>query len=242
MNVSGVMLPPEWLPTISTGPLLGDVPEVADLAAEPEARDQPEQRQLLAKVIGVAVVEVGRQPLADARGRRGRRPGRRLLPGLRERPGEPPPGASEVRRRPRDAAADAPDARRAGPGARASPPSAAPPPLSLRALGDRPLVGHHADSEGWVSGAMPPAGCGPRTPPAMCSRISPLVRSASSTCGTWPHSGQDHLAWPTGAPRRRGGRTPAGTSRSLSPQTNSAGGRSSARRVQSPRSPCGASR
>ena len=58
-NVSGVTLPPEWLPTISTGPVLGDVAEVADLAPEPEAREQPGQRQVLADVVGVAVVEVG---------------------------------------------------------------------------------------------------------------------------------------------------------------------------------------
>ena len=59
MKVSGVTLPPEWLPTISTGAALGDVAEVADLAAEPERREQPQQRQLLAELVGVAVVEVG---------------------------------------------------------------------------------------------------------------------------------------------------------------------------------------
>ena len=57
--VSGVRLPPEWLPTSSTGPFLGHVAEAADLAAEPEARQQPQARQRLADVVGVALVEVG---------------------------------------------------------------------------------------------------------------------------------------------------------------------------------------
>ena len=57
--VSGVRLPPEWLPTSRTGPVLGDVAQPADLAAEVEAREQPQAREVLADVVGVALVEVG---------------------------------------------------------------------------------------------------------------------------------------------------------------------------------------
>ena len=40
-------------------PLVGDVAQAADLAAVPEAGEQPHQRQVLADVVGVALVEVG---------------------------------------------------------------------------------------------------------------------------------------------------------------------------------------
>ena len=46
--------------------VLGDVAQVAHLAAEPEAREQPGERQVLADVVGVAVVEVGGQARPEA--------------------------------------------------------------------------------------------------------------------------------------------------------------------------------
>jgi hypothetical protein len=46
-------------------PLLGDVPQAADLAAEVEARQQPQARQRLADVVRVALVEIGRRHAAD---------------------------------------------------------------------------------------------------------------------------------------------------------------------------------
>ena len=68
--VSGVRLPPEWLPTSSTGPRLGDVPQAAHLAAEVQRRQQPQAGQLLADVVGVALVEVGGRDAACEPGRR----------------------------------------------------------------------------------------------------------------------------------------------------------------------------
>ena len=62
--VSGVRLPPEWLPTSSTGPLGRDPVEPAHVGAEVEAREHPQARKRLADVVGVALVEVG---LRDAR-------------------------------------------------------------------------------------------------------------------------------------------------------------------------------
>ena len=47
-------------------PVLGDAPHVAHVAAEPEAGEQPDQRQVLADVVGIAVVEVGGEPVLDA--------------------------------------------------------------------------------------------------------------------------------------------------------------------------------
>ena len=58
------MLPPEWLPTSSTGPSAGMFSRPRTSAAEVEAREQPQPGQLLADVVGVALVEVG---LGDAR-------------------------------------------------------------------------------------------------------------------------------------------------------------------------------
>jgi hypothetical protein len=52
--------------------LLGDVAQVANLAAEPEARQQPDGGQVLADVIGIAVVEVGGQCILDPGGERAR--------------------------------------------------------------------------------------------------------------------------------------------------------------------------
>ena len=59
--VSGVMLPPEWLPTSSTGPSLGDVLQAAHVGPEVQAREQPQAGQRLADVVRVALVEVGRR-------------------------------------------------------------------------------------------------------------------------------------------------------------------------------------
>ena len=42
-------------------PLLGDGPQAADLAAEPQAAEQPHAGQRLADVVGIAFVEVGRR-------------------------------------------------------------------------------------------------------------------------------------------------------------------------------------
>jgi hypothetical protein len=51
------------------GTVVGDVAQSTDLATEPDAREQPEQRELLADVIGVALVEVSARNAAldDAR-------------------------------------------------------------------------------------------------------------------------------------------------------------------------------
>ncbi len=53
------MLPPEWLPTSSTGPSAGMLCRPADVGAEVEAREQPQPGSCLADVVGVALVEVG---------------------------------------------------------------------------------------------------------------------------------------------------------------------------------------
>jgi hypothetical protein len=57
-------------------PLLGDVAQAANLAAEVEARKQPQARQRLADVVGIALVEVGRRHAAHDLGRE--RPGQAL--------------------------------------------------------------------------------------------------------------------------------------------------------------------
>ena len=64
-------------------PLLRDVPQAADLAAEPQAGEEPEARQALADVVGVALVEVGARDsqldlLAHARDQEGDEPARRV--------------------------------------------------------------------------------------------------------------------------------------------------------------------
>ena len=100
MNVSGVMLPPEWLPTISTGAVLGDVAQVPDLATEPEACDQPEEGQLLAEVVGVAVVEIRGQAVADlARNAARRSPWFASCPASTMAPASLRPARSELARR-----------------------------------------------------------------------------------------------------------------------------------------------
>ena len=64
--VSGVRLPPEWLPTSSTPPSSGTLPEAAHLAAEVQRAQQPQAREALADVVRVALVEVGgRDPARD---------------------------------------------------------------------------------------------------------------------------------------------------------------------------------
>jgi len=55
--VSGVIFPPEWLPTSSTGPASGCCP-ARGLAPEPDACHQPQHRQPLTDVVRVALVEV----------------------------------------------------------------------------------------------------------------------------------------------------------------------------------------
>ena len=97
--VSGVRLPPEWLPTSSTGPFRGDALEAAHLGAEVEAREQPQPGQRLADVVGVALVEVG---LGDAHCALARRPRRR-----------PPPSVPRASARPAAAVAAPATVRRA---------------------------------------------------------------------------------------------------------------------------------
>ncbi len=79
--VSGVRLPPEWLPDQQHRPLLGDVPQAADLAAEVQAGEQPQARERLADVVGIALVEVGRRHAAGDLAREGleQPPGQRAL-------------------------------------------------------------------------------------------------------------------------------------------------------------------
>ena len=162
------MLPPVWLPTSSTGPILGDVAHVADLGPVPERRQEPRQRQVLADVVRVAVVEVGGQRLlrparrgarepAGEPGRRRRRrprsPGRRLRcrPGRRRRAG----------RRIASGPAPLPSACRGG-------------PVALRLVSDRGL-GHRGDHR--------PASAANRRLVARSSRIAsqPCARSGSGT-------------------------------------------------------------
>src|SRR5207248_11455890 len=49
-------------------PVVRDVAEASDLAPEPQAREQPQEGELLADVVGIALVEVGPRdaPLRDA--------------------------------------------------------------------------------------------------------------------------------------------------------------------------------
>ena len=163
--------------------LLGDVAEVANLAAEPEAREQPEQRQVARGVVGVAVVEVGR----EARCRRDAR-----APG-----GRSPAAAPPVARRGRSAAREPPGrSPGATPACRAgrSPLGAA--AVALRLLGERRRQPSAISADVGASGAYSPRSQarGSRRPGRAaasaldCSRISWLVRSGSSTWGTWPHS------------------------------------------------------
>ena len=64
--VSGVRLPPEWLPTSSTGPSSGTLPRPRTSPRNHSAREQPQARERLADVVGVALVEVGgRDAAAD---------------------------------------------------------------------------------------------------------------------------------------------------------------------------------
>ena len=57
--VSGVRLPPEWLPTSSTGPSSGMLPRPRTSPRKYRRGEQPQARQRLADVVGVALVEVG---------------------------------------------------------------------------------------------------------------------------------------------------------------------------------------
>ena len=84
------------------GPSLGDVAHVADLAAEPEGRDQPGERQVLADVVGVAVVEVGGEASPTRSRERAERPRRRAArPAPRPpRRGRSPPARAEGRSTP----------------------------------------------------------------------------------------------------------------------------------------------
>ena len=71
--VSGVRLPPEWLPTSSTGPSSGMFPSPRTSPRKYSEDGQPQPRERLADVVGVALVEVGGgepagdEPLEEAR-------------------------------------------------------------------------------------------------------------------------------------------------------------------------------
>jgi hypothetical protein len=64
--------------------VLRDPADVPDLSPEPDARQQPGERQVVADVVGIAIVEIGGQPAPDLAGdpgdRTGERPGEGLQP------------------------------------------------------------------------------------------------------------------------------------------------------------------
>ena len=163
------MFPPEWLPTSSTGPSSGTLPEAAHLAAEPDRGQQPQQRQLLADVVGIPLVEVGlRDPL--------RRLGGHAAGGAREQRalGRESPPALRARRAGGRCAAPAPRAsapcrsqsRRRGPVAAAT----RRPPYRRRSCGRRTASAGRSSPRGARPGARGRSG-----------RASPARRSAA-TC------------------------------------------------------------
>ncbi len=137
--------------------LLGDVAQPAHLAAEVQRGQQPQPRQALADVVGVALVEVG--------GRDPARPTRPLTRAEHAQPSRPPPPSAVPGARPRAAGGRA-ACRRAAVGAcrgRSVGRSRALTPASsrARARAERVDAGEEAPSR-------------------------PLVCSGRSTWGTWP--------------------------------------------------------
>src|SRR3954470_4819985 len=109
-------------------------------------------------MIWIAVVEIGRQPVAELASHSLGRRGGRLLPCIGQRPGQAAPGASEFAARAREAAAhpaDVPD--RAEPTAERA---VGAPAVLLGALGDWLLVRHRGPILRAPDGlARPRAGC-----------------------------------------------------------------------------------
>ncbi len=228
-------------------PLLGHVAEVADLGRGTRASTQPRERQVLADVVGVAVVEVGGRPSEPgAPPRRAASPatcGRRRCspPPARARPSAGASGAraGRGRRRGPSAVAAVASRRSASPARRASVGSA------MRRCYRGPSV-----RLAGAAGSAKRRGASARGSAAQPGRLADSISSADQAVGLLGQLDLGHVAALARAPpaARLGSASAtwrakaAGTSRSESPQMNSAGGSSSARRVQKPRSPYGSSR
>ena len=225
--------------------VLGHVAQVPHLAPEPEGGQEPGERQVLADVVGVAIVEVRGQAPPEAprdapRRSRRRRRGRRCTTPP-PRPGDPVQALEAchagIRFRCRRCASRARQASPRQPWAailarQVRAPRAAVLCRPARATARRRMLRARARARG---------ACEWRPDPT-CSRISPFARSGSSTWGTWPHSLS--TTWRAcGSTSATCLENAAGTRRSRSPQMNRAGvlgawpAGSTARR-----SPCGASR
>ena len=235
--ISGVMLPPVWLPTSSTGPSSGTLPMLRTSARYQRRREQPGERQVLADVVGVAVVEVGRQACA---GRGARRAG--------DSPATLVTGAAAPRRR-GPAAAGAGDAvsesqavaqgavARSGARRRCASPArrASPGQPSTAILGGARVRSGDA-RRGSARGAAPRrhvaarrrSGRGSAGWCAPAARPGARARTPSST--TWRARGRTSATWRA---------KPAGTRRSRRPRRTAPAARRPARRVHRPRSPCG---
>ena len=216
-------------------PVLGHVAHVADLGPVPERRQQPGQRQVLADVVGVAVVEVGAS--APAAARRPRAPS-----ALAGRPAAGPErAAARAGDRPPPARATAPSGAQAGRSPRAAAVGAvrrrrcASP--ARRAWSGQPSGRCLAAQPGSAGVSRRGAGRARATPrcgaggdcgraEAIRSPISRLVRLRRARPGARGRSRRGSPGSAPGSASATWREKPGGMSRSLSPQTNSAGGSS----------------